>query len=68
MPEQATHVTLPMELVGKIVQVINGLPYGQVAPLANELGQCIQQANAMAGKGDKPMNPDDMKDLKPVLQ
>jgi len=41
---------VPEEVMGDILKVINALPYGQVAPLANALGKIIQEQ-----QGDKKL-------------
>lgn len=39
---QVENFVVPAELMLQIVQVINSLPYGKVAPLAGQLGKLIQ--------------------------
>ena len=34
---------IPEEVMNQIIQVINSLPYGQIAPLANALGVIIKE-------------------------
>lgn len=34
---------VPELVMGDILKVINALPYGQIAPLANALGEIIQK-------------------------
>jgi len=34
---------VPESIMGDILKVINALPYGQVAPLANALGKLINE-------------------------
>ena len=36
---------VPANIMGQILELINNLPYGQVAPLANSLGALIKEQN-----------------------
>ena len=47
------YVAVPMALMGKIINIINTLPYGRVAPVATEIGLLIQkhQQQKQAGAG-----------------
>ena len=56
---------VPQATMDKIIRIINTLPYGQVAPLANELGQLIKtqtdQAQAKESRIVKPFGGKDAK-------
>jgi len=47
---------IPENVLAQIVNLINSLPYGQVAPLANELTKLIVQ---QSGTTELRINPDD---------
>lgn len=43
---------IPGDLMEKIVKIISGLPYGQVAPVANQIGKIIVETNERARMGN----------------
>ena len=43
---------VPEEVMAEILKVINSLPYGQVAPLANALGQIIKEQQGETNLAD----------------
>lgn len=58
---QVENFVVPAELMLQIMQVINTLPYGRVAPLAGSLGKLIQdqqkQAEAVPPEFNKENHP-----------